>query len=291
MSRKAIILAGGTGARLYPSTISVSKQLMPIYDKPMIYYPLSVLMQADLRDILVITTPRDRDAFEHLLQDGTRWGLNISYATQPHPEGLAQSLIIGEDFLEGHPSAVILGDNLFFGQSFNAAAHRASLSQKGATIFGYHVRTPNAYGVVGFDRDNRVISLEEKPEKPASNYAVTGLYFYDEHASEYAKTIKPSGRGELEITDLNKIYLERGELNVEVLGEGTTWLDTGTHRSLLKASQFVSIIEERQGIRICCPEIIAYRKGWINHAEFTRLAEAQSKSGYGKYLLQIAEQG
>ncbi len=290
MSRKAIILAGGTGARLFPSTISVSKQLMPIYDKPMIYYPLSVLMQADLRDVLIITTPRDRDAFEYLLQDGQRWGLNISYATQPEPEGLAQSLIIGEAFLDGSPSAVILGDNLFFGQSFNAAAHRASQSTEGATIFGYHVKTPNAYGVVGFDGKKRVVSLEEKPEKPASNYAVTGLYFYDEHAPEYAKTITPSARGELEITDLNRIYLERDELTVEVLGEGTTWLDTGTHRSLLKASQFVSIIEERQGIRICCPELIAYRKGWIDPAAFTALAEAQSKSGYGKYLLHIAEQ-
>jgi len=271
MSRKGIILAGGSGTRLHPSTISVSKQLMPVYDKPMIYYPLSVLMEAGLKEILIITTPHDRPAFENLLSDGRRWGLDMTYAVQPSPDGLAQALIIAEEFLDGSPSALILGDNLFFGAAFTESVYDASHNHKGASVFGYRVKDPTAYGVVGFDKDMNVISLVEKPEKPDSNYAVTGLYFYDNKASEYAKTLKPSARGELEITALNQVYLDRGELRVEILDDGTTWLDTGTHRSLLQAAQFVSVIEERQGQRICCPEVISYRNGWIDKAQLARL--------------------
>lgn len=285
MKRKGIILAGGSGTRLHPSTISVSKQLMPVYDKPMIYYPLSVLMDAGMRDVLIITTPRDKDAFEHLLKDGKQWGMNIEYAVQPSPDGLAQALIIAEDFLDGAPSALILGDNLFFGAGFTKATLRAAENTSSATVFGYEVNNPKDYGVVGFDENNKAISLAEKPENPASNYAVTGLYFYDAHAPKYAKEVKPSARGELEITALNQIYLDRDELNVELLDEGTTWLDTGTHRSLLQAAQFVSVIEERQGKRICCPEVCAHRNGWIDHNQLSEIAAPLKKSGYGDYLL------
>lgn len=289
MKRKGIILAGGNGTRLHPSTISVSKQLMPVFDKPMIYYPLSVLMDAGIQDILVITTPHDRKAFEHLLKDGKDWGLNINYAVQPTPDGLAQALIIAEDFLDGSPSTLILGDNLFFGSGFNKATRMASEQVTGATVFGYEVKDPSAYGVVGFDKNRKAISLEEKPKNPASNYAVTGLYFYDNKASEYAKLVTPSARGELEITALNEIYLKRGELKVELLNEGTTWLDTGTHRSLHQAAQFVSVIEERQGKRICCPEVCAHQNGWISNEQLKALASPLQKSGYGTYLMKYLQ--
>lgn len=285
--RKGIILAGGTGSRLFPSTISVSKQLMPVFDKPMIYYPLSVLMMAGIRDILVITLPDDRRAFEKLLRDGRQWGLNIHYAPQPRPEGLAQALIIAEDFLAGHPSALVLGDNLFFGEQFVRTIKSANGRTTGATVFGYHVKNPSDYGVVGFDENQNAVSLIEKPDNPASNFAVTGLYFYDENASDLARQIKPSARGELEITDLNLLYLERGALRVELLDHGTTWLDTGTHRSLLQAAQFVSVIEERQGRRICCPEEIAFENGWIDAEQLREEARALEKSGYGAYLLKV----
>lgn len=289
MKRKGIILAGGSGTRLHPSTISVSKQLMPVYDKPMIYYPLCVLIEAGMRDILIITTPHDRAAFENLLQDGSRWGLNIDYAVQPSPDGLAQALIIAEDFLGGAPSALILGDNLFFGAAFNTAIRAAASRADGASVFGYRVKNPSDYGVVGFDADQNVISLVEKPTKPDSNYAVTGLYFYDSHAPEYAKTITPSDRGELEITALNQVYLDRAELRVEILGDGTTWLDTGTHKSLLQAAQFVSVIEDRQGQRICCPEVTAYRQGLIDREQLAELAKPLKKSGYGHYLQKVLD--
>lgn len=287
MKRKGIILAGGTGTRLHPSTISVSKQLMPVYDKPMIYYPLSVLMQAGMNEILIITTPHDQPAFQHLLGDGQRWGLTLSYATQPSPDGLAQALIIAEEFLDGGPSALILGDNLFFGQPFNETIHTAMKNIRGATVFGYHVKNPQDYGVVAFDDNQKAISLVEKPTKPLSNYAVTGLYFYDNRASEFARQVTPSGRGELEITALNQMYLDIDELTVELLDNGTTWLDTGTHKSLLQAAQFVSVIEERQGRRICCPEEIAYQQGWINTEQLKDLAVPLEKSGYGHYLMSL----
>jgi len=287
MARKGIILAGGSGTRLHPSTISVSKQLMPVYDKPMIYYPLSVLMEAGISEIMIITTPHDQPAFQHLLGDGKRWGISLIYAVQPKPEGLAQALLIAEEFLDGSPSALILGDNLFFGKGFTNSVSQSVTNEAGATVFGYYVKNPSDYGVVGFDENNVANSLEEKPETPKSNYAVTGLYFYDEHASEYAKTITPSARGELEITALNEIYLNRGELNVVLLEDGTTWLDTGTHRSLLQAAQFVSVIEQRQGRRICCPEGIAFQKGWIDQAQLKTLAEPLVKSGYGEYLVRL----
>ena len=290
MERKGIILAGGSGTRLHPSTISVSKQLMPVYDKPMIYYPLSVLMGVGIRDILIITTPHDNPAFQNLLQNGARWGLNINYAVQPSPDGLAQALIIAEEFLGGAPSALILGDNLFFGSAFTHSIRKANQLSKGARVFGYKVKDPSAYGVVGFDKDMNVVSLVEKPDVPDSHYAVTGLYFYDEHAPKYAKTLTPSKRGELEITALNQVYLDRGDLSVEILDDGTTWLDTGTHRSLLQAAQFVSVIEERQGQRICCPEVIAYRNGWITREELAALAAPLKKSGYGLYLQKVLDQ-
>lgn len=289
MKRKGIILAGGTGSRLHPSTISVSKQLMPVYDKPMIYYPLSVLMRAKIREILIITTPHDQAAFKHLLQDGHQWGISIEYAIQPSPDGLAQALIIAENFLDGSPSALILGDNLFFGEAFNNAVDQAGQNKAGATIFGYHVKNPEEYGVVGFDEKMIANSLEEKPTHPASNYAVTGLYFYDHNASDYAKQVKPSARQELEITALNQIYLEQQELTVELLDTGTTWLDTGTNRSLLQAAQFVSVIEERQGRRICCPEVIAYKNKWLTRDNLINLAQSLKKSGYGQYLMDIAQ--
>lgn len=289
MKRKGIILAGGTGSRLHPSTISVSKQLMPVFDKPMIYYPLTVLMEAGLDDILVITTPGDKAAFQTLLKDGTQWGMNIDFAAQDNPDGLAQALIIAEDWLDGAPSALILGDNLFFGQSFSNSVRAAALKPQGATVFGYRVRQPEHYGVLGFDNDGMVTSITEKPDHPKSEFAVTGLYFYDAHAGEYARSITPSTRGELEITDLNEIYLKKGLLDVELLGDGTTWLDTGTHRSLFSAAQFVSVIEERQGRRICCPEVVAFEHGRIDAAQLRALAAPLEKSGYGKYLLKVLE--
>ena len=289
--RRGIILAGGTGSRLHPSTISVSKQLMPVFDKPMIYYPLSVLMEAGIRDVLVITTPHDAPAFQHLLSDGRRWGMNIEYAEQPSPDGLAQALIIAEDFLEGRPSTLILGDNLFFGGAFTDALDPAVKRTTGATVFGYEVKDPTAYGVVGFDENRRAVSLEEKPENPASNYAVTGLYFYDGDAPALARSVKPSARGELEITALNQLYLDRGDLNVELLDADTTWLDTGTHRSLLQAAQFVSVIEERTGRRICCPEAIAWEKGWIDDEQLANLADPLKKSGYGRFLQSLLPGG
>lgn len=290
MKRKGIILAGGTGTRLHPSTISVSKQLMPVYDKPMIYYPINILIQAGIQEVLIITTPHDQPAFKKLLGDGKNWGMDIHYAVQPSPDGLAQALIIAEDFLDGSPSALVLGDNLFFGEAFNISIDDASRHLSGATVFGYRVNNPSAYGVVGFDDKKNVVSLVEKPENPASDYAVTGLYFYDEHASKYAKEVTPSARGELEITALNQIYLDRGELRVKLLDDGTTWLDTGTHKTLLQAAQFVSVIEERQGRRICCPEVTAYEQGWISREELRALAEPLKKSGYGKYLLKVANE-
>ncbi|WP_026147811.1 glucose-1-phosphate thymidylyltransferase RfbA [Robiginitomaculum antarcticum] len=285
MTRKGIILAGGSGTRLHPSTISVSKQLIPVFDKPMIYYPLTVLMEAGIREILIITTPGDMPAFKSLLSDGKRWGMSIQYAVQPSPDGLAQALIIGEDFLDGSDCTLILGDNLFFGQHFTKITRRVAKSSSGATVFGYEVKDPSRYGVVGFDNNNKVVSLEEKPDNPASNYAVTGLYFYDSDATRLAKTVKPSARGELEITALNQLYLDNDALKVELLDEGTTWLDTGTHKSLLAASQFVSVIEERQGKRICCPEVAAYENKWIDAEQVEKLARSLLKSGYGKYLL------
>jgi len=287
MKRKGIILAGGNGTRLYPSTISVSKQLMPVYDKPMIYYPLSVLMKADIREIMIITTPHDQAAFQHLLGDGKQWGIDITWAKQPKPNGIAQALTIAEEFLGGAPSALILGDNLFFGAEFDNAFKAANLNPSGATVFGYHVKNPEAYGVAEIDAQNKVIGIEEKPKHAKSNYAITGLYLYDGRASEYAKTIKPSKRGELEITSLNKIYLQRGELDCVLLSEGSSWLDTGTHKSLLRAAEFVHVMEERQGRRICCPEVIAYKQGWISKAEILKLAAPLKKSGYGEYILEI----
>lgn len=290
-NRRGIILAGGTGSRLHPSTISVSKQLMPVFDKPMIYYPLCTLMSAGMQEILVITTPRDQDAFRNLLGDGSLLGISITYAVQAKPKGIAQALVIGEDegFLDGHQSALVLGDNLFFGDEFDDQLLETNKPHVGATVFGYHVKNPKDYGVLGFDDDGRVTSIEEKPDNPQSNFAVTGLYFYDEHAPTYARTVRPSGRQELEITALNQAYLDRGELRVETLGTGTTWLDTGTHRSLLQASNFVGIIEERQGRRICCPEEVAWRKGWIDDAGFARAAEPVAKSNYGRYLLSLLD--
>ena len=287
--RKGIILSGGTGSRLHPSTIAVSKQLMPVYDKPMIYYPLCVLMEAGIKEILIITTPHEKEAFVRLLGDGARWGVAFTYAVQDKPRGLAEALLIGEEFLAGDPCVLILGDNLFFGETFSSGLKDAMGQGTGATVFGYRVNDPQRYGVVTFDSDGRVVSIIEKPEKPTSNYAVTGLYFYDEHAPTYAKQIKPSSRYELEITSLNQIYLDRGELQVQKLPAGTTWLDTGTHASLFQAASFVNVLEERQGVRICCPEIAAYRNGWIDRAQLLTLSKPLESSGYGMFLRRIAE--
>ena len=290
MISKGIILAGGSGSRLWPLTIPVSKQLMPIYDKPMIYYPLSTLMLAGIREILIITTPEDSHAFQKLLRDGTQWGIHISYAVQPKPEGLAQAFIIGEEFIAGEACALVLGDNIFYGRGLSSLLAEAAASENGATVFGYPVDDPERYGVVAFDKSGRAISLEEKPEHPKSNCAVVGLYFYDNRVVELAKNLTPSPRGELEITDLNRLYLEDGTLKVEVFGRGFTWLDTGTHDSLLEAADYVQIIQKRQGFMISCPEEIAWNAGWITDEELSGLAQPLCKTRYGQYLLKISKQ-
>ncbi|WP_343027963.1 glucose-1-phosphate thymidylyltransferase RfbA [Massilia sp. MP_M2] len=287
MQRKGIILAGGSGTRLHPATLAISKQLLPVFDKPMIYYPLSTLMLGGIRDILIISTPQDTPRFQQLLGDGARWGLNLSYAVQASPDGLAQAFIIGEDFIGNAPSALVLGDNLFYGHDFNQLLERADARTDCASVFAYHVQDPERYGVVEFSDDGKAISLEEKPAKPRSNYAVTGLYFYDENVAQMARTLKPSPRGELEITDLNRMYMDIGKLNVEIMGRGYAWLDTGTHESLLDAGQFIATIEQRQGLKVACPEEIAYRKGWINAAQLEELAAPLRKNGYGQYLVRV----
>ena len=289
--RKGIILAGGSGTRLHPATLAISKQLLPVYDKPMIYYPLSTLMLAGIRDILIISTPQDTPRFTQLLGDGSQWGLNLQYAVQPSPDGLAQAFLIGEQFLDGAPSALVLGDNIFYGHDFQKLLRDADAQQTGSTVFAYHVQDPERYGVAEFDAQGRVLSLEEKPKVPKSNYAVTGLYFYDAQVVELAKSLQPSPRGELEITDLNKCYLEKGQLNVQLMGRGYAWLDTGTHDSLLEAGQFIATLEQRQGLKVACPEEIAFRAGWIDAAQLEQLAQPLLKNGYGKYLVQCLKGG
>ncbi|MBF6022723.1 glucose-1-phosphate thymidylyltransferase RfbA [Lysobacter niastensis] len=291
MNRKGIILAGGSGTRLYPITQGISKQLLPVYDKPMIYYPLSVLMLAGIREVLVINTPHEQPLFQTLLGDGSQWGMRIEYAVQPSPDGLAQAYLIGRDFVDGQPSCLVLGDNIFHGPGLTAMLKRAGERDHGATVFGYWVKDPERYGVAEFDNDGKVIGLEEKPVKPRSNYAVTGLYFYDGRASEFASQLKPSARGELEITDLNARYLEEGSLHLEQLGRGYAWLDTGTHQSLLEASNYIETIEARQGLRVCCPEEIAWNNGWIDAEQLNALAKPLAKNGYGQYLLSLVDRG
>ena len=287
--RKGIVLAGGSGTRLHPATLAISKQLLPVYDKPMVYYPLSTLMLAGIRDILLISTPQDTPRFAALLGDGSRWGVNISYCVQPSPEGLAQAFILGKDFVGGAPSALVLGDNIYYGHDLQGLLHAANARDSGASVFAYHVHDPERYGVVAFDAHKRALSIEEKPKAPKSNYAVTGLYFYDSQVCDIAADIRPSPRGELEITDVNARYLEQGQLSVEIMGRGYAWLDTGTHDSLLEASQFIATLEKRQGLKVACPEEIAYRSGWITTSELEALAQPMLKNGYGQYLMQIVK--
>ena len=289
-TRKGIVLAGGSGTRLHPATLALSKQLLPVYDKPMVYYPLATLMLAGIREILLISTPQDTPRFEQLLGDGSQWGLKLQYAVQPSPDGLAQAFLIGEEFLDGHPSALVLGDNIFYGHDIHELLASADQRQHGATVFAYHVNDPERYGVAEFDAAGKVLSIEEKPKAPKSNYAVTGLYFYDERVVELARHLAPSPRGELEITDLNRLYLEQDALHVEIMGRGYAWLDTGTHDSLLDAGQFIATLERRQGLKIACPEEIAWRSGWIDDAQLARLAQPLAKNGYGQYLMRLLKE-
>ncbi len=287
MQRKGIILAGGSGSRLHPATLAISKQLLPVYDKPMVYYPLSTLMLAGIRDILIISTPQDTPRFESLLGDGARWGLNLSYCVQPSPDGLAQAFILGRSFVANHPSALVLGDNIYYGHDFATLLKRADARSTGASVFAYHVTDPERYGVVEFDAQKHALSIEEKPTAPKSNYAVTGLYFYDTQVCDIAAAIQPSARGELEITTVNATYLQQGQLDVEIMGRGYAWLDTGTHDSLLEAGQFIATLERRQGLKVACPEEIAYRAGWITADQLEAQAQPMLKNGYGQYLLQV----